>query len=110
MEINEEKRGDVLVVSPKGRIDSVSSGELEIKILGLIDAGNHSLTIDFAGLDFVSSSGLRVFLMTAKKLKPVGGKVVLCNLAPEIKEVFEVSGFSTMLSIKSSLDDALAEF
>lgn len=110
MDINEEQRGDVLIVSPQGRVDSVSSGELEVKLLSCIDGGSHRMVIDFSGLDFVSSSGLRVFLMTAKKLKPLGGKVVLCSLAPEVKEVFEVSGFASMLSIKSNLDDAVAEF
>ena len=108
--MNQEKQANVLIINPVGRIDSVSSGEFEVRILRLIDHGEHNLVINLSQVDFVSSAGLRVFLMTAKKLQPVNGKVALCNVIPEVKEVFDISGFSSMFAIKPSVQEAMALF
>ena len=110
MDIAEDFQGNILILTPKGRIDSVSSGELEIKVLNYIDKNHHNMILDCKEVDFVSSAGLRVFLMAAKKLKPINGKLVLCNISPEVREVFDVSGFTSLFSIQHHLKDAIAQF
>ena len=53
--------------------------------------------LDLGRLDYISSAGLRVVLIAAKRLKSVGGALVLCTLNPSVREVFEISGFASIL-------------
>ena len=106
MEFDQEKHGEVQVLRPKGRIDSRTAAEFETKLLGLIESGSETIVVDFAVLDFMSSAGLRVILMGAKRLK-AKGSFSLCGLSEPIQEVFQVSGFAKMLSIHENLDAAL---
>jgi anti-sigma B factor antagonist len=63
--------------------------------------------IDLSHLEYVSSSGLRVFLLAAKRLHSAEGKIVLCSLKEHVRQVFDLAGFSSILSIYGSRDDAL---
>lgn len=67
------------------------------------------VAVDLAAVDYVSSAGLRVFLMLAKKLQKGGGKLVLCGLAPAVREVFDIAGFSRILDIADDRGAALAK-
>ena len=69
MKIQDHKVGAAVVVEVAGRLDSVTSSELEKEILSQLQSGENNLLIDFAGLDYISSAGLRVLLMAAKKAK-----------------------------------------
>lgn len=109
MEITQNSVNGRLVVSLGGQIDSTAAAEFEEQIVALIASGNNNLVVDFANVKFVSSAGLRVLLLAAKKVKPYGGKIILCNLSDDVKEVFEISGFSSLFSIYPSLDEALAQ-
>ena len=82
----------------------------EDKILAVIDGGERRLVIDLSRLDYVSSAGLRVFLLASKRLNPAGGKLVLCSLQEPVKEVFDIVGFFSILSILGSKDEALKSF
>ena len=68
------------------------------------------MIIDFAELEYICSSGLRVIIQAAKKLKSVEGNLVLCSMQDYIQEVFEISGFDTFLKIFSSKDEAMDSF
>ncbi|MGE0666746.1 MAG: STAS domain-containing protein [Sphingomonadales bacterium] len=106
MEITHETIGDKLVVRPEGRIDSLTSPAFESALMPLI--GQSSLVvIDCTRLTYVSSAGLRVFLAAAKAAKAKGGKIVLCSLAQGVQEVFTVSGFSKIIDMHPTLDEAL---
>ncbi len=109
MRISETRKNNVLVVNVTERVDSVTSPELERHLNGLIQAGERSVLVNCAGLSYISSAGLRVFLSTAKKLRSVGGKFLLCSLTGMVKEVFEMSGFYDILNIYDSEDKALAD-
>jgi anti-anti-sigma factor len=107
MNILQEKVGNILVVKAEGRIDSGTSGDFESKIMKLIDSGEKVLSFDFSNIEFISSNGLRSFLVVAKKLKKVNGKLALFAMNSNIKEVFEMTGFSTIIPIFASENEAL---
>ena len=110
MNIHEERNDGVLILGLEGRLDAISSKIFEEKALATIDAGETRLVIDLSRLDYVSSAGLRVFLLASKRLNPAGGKLVLCSLQEPVKEVFEIVGFYSILAIVGSRDEALKSF
>ena len=107
MKIKESRREDVVVLGLKGRLDASTSNELEEQLLGLTSRGEKSLVVDFSQLDYISSSGLRVFLLVAKKLKKVNGTIVLCSMQDYIKEVFDIAGFSSIFHICLTQEEAV---
>ena len=106
MEITERKVGKVCVVGLNGRLDSGTSDSLAQRLHQLIDGGERHLVIDGGTLDYISSTGLRVLLVAAKRLKAVEGKIVLSSLKPHILEVFEIAGFTSIFPIYGTTDDA----
>jgi len=110
MEIREDKRGDIVIVGLKGRLDASTSNRLEERLLALIDGGEKRFVIDFSQLDYISSSGLRVLLMAAKRLRDANGKIVLSSLKDHIKEVFDIAGFSSIFPIFHSQEEAINGF
>src|SRR5262245_56908631 len=80
MEAQVEEKGDVIVVRLQGRLDAASSPQLEKKISSIIEAGHFKLILNFAGVDYLSSAGMRLMLSISKKLKHLEGKVVMCCL------------------------------
>ena len=85
MQIGEEPKGGALVIAPVGRVDSVSSGELEKVVLSRIDAGARRLVLDLTGVEYISSAGLRVLLIAAKRLKEPPAALVLCGIGPGVR-------------------------
>ena len=110
MEITERKKGTVVLLTLTGRLDASTSPKLEERMLALIDGGEKQILFNLEHLDYISSAGLRVLLMAAKKLKGVNGKIVLSSLKDQIREVFEIAGFSAIFPIFDSEDNALKSF
>lgn len=108
MEISTRARNDVTVIALAGSLDSNTSPQAQQALDGLLAGGGKKLVIDFSALDYISSAGLRVLLGTAKKLKSAGGELRLFGLNETVKEVFQISGFSTILTVKASEDQAVA--
>jgi stage II sporulation protein AA (anti-sigma F factor antagonist) len=108
MDIKNEKVGDFVVVRIDGRIDTTNYTEFEKIIAEVIDGGEKNLVLDCKNLNYISSSGLRVFLITQKRLIGAGGKLHLCTMQPSIKEIFDISGFSTIFKIYDSEAEALS--
>lgn len=108
MEVREERRpGGILVIVPLGRLDSVTSGELEARLIAHLAAGETRLVIDMAQVEYISSAGLRVLLSVAKKLRG-RGQVALCSLARSVRQVFELAGFLPLFTIEDSREPAVA--
>lgn len=107
MDIIEEKKGAIVVLGLVGRLDSSTAPQMEEKVVSLLTGGAKQMVVDFARLDYVSSAGLRVLLMAAKKLKASGGVIALCALKPHIREVFDIAGFTAMFPIHESADLAM---
>lgn len=108
MNISEEIRNNALILLPEGRLDSNTSKEFEQQLMAKIDAGNLRVVLDFSQLEYISSAGLRVLMMVAKRLKNEGGGFALCRLKSAIRVVFEVSGFLPILTVVSDVDAAVA--
>src|SRR5215475_5667560 len=106
MEISERKVGDVCIVQITGRLEWGTSDSLAQRLHHLIDDGERRLVIDGEKLDYISSTGLRVLLVAAKRLKAVDGKIVLSSLKPHIIEVFEIAGFKSIFPIYGNVDQA----
>jgi anti-anti-sigma factor len=88
------KLGSSAVLALSGRLDGLSSPELERQVLALIEGGVDRLEFDLSGLEYVGSAGLRVFLIAAKRVKTAFGQ-----LRPEVREVFEVTGLLQVLDV-----------
>ncbi len=107
MQIKEDKQGEILIVRVSEHLDTASSTIFESRLLGLIDRGERLMVVDCGELEYVNSAGLKVFLLAAKRLEPLGGKLVLCALAPSVLMIFEMIGFTRIMKIVPSLDEAL---
>ena len=110
MEIIQQKSADIVILKLVGKLDSNTSAQLEETVVGLIDAGEKKLLVDGSQLDYISSAGLRVLLMAAKKLKAGGGKIVLAALKDYIIEVFEIAGFNMIFQMFADVAEAEASF
>jgi anti-anti-sigma factor len=108
MQIDEERTGSALVIAPAGRVDSVSSGELERLVLSRIEGGGRRLVIDLAGVEYISSAGLRVLLMAAKRLKEPPSALVLCGMGPGVRTVLELAGFLPLFTVEPGREQAIA--
>ena len=88
-------------------MDAVSAPEFETAMNQWIDAGDLHFIVDFERLEYISSAGLRSVLMVAKKLQGKKGRILLSSLRKTVKEIFEISGFSTIIPIYTSVEEAL---
>lgn len=109
MEINVLQIKDYTSVSIKGRIDSMTASDFENKLIGILDDGVTKLLLDCSDLTYISSSGLRVFLVAQKKILATCGILRICCLKPEIKDIFDISGFSIIFSIFSDVEKATSD-
>lgn len=89
---------DKLTIALEGRLDTLTSPELETEIRGDID-GVKELVLDLSKLEYISSAGLRVLLLAQKTMNRQGSMVVT-NANESIMEIFEVTGFSDILTIE----------
>jgi anti-anti-sigma factor len=110
MNISENRQSGVLILGLSQRLDATTAKAFEDKILGMIDAGDRRVLVDLAQLEYVSSAGLRVFLLAAKRLSAVQGKLAISGLNDHVRQVFDIAGFSTILSIYPSRDEAMKHF
>ncbi len=85
MEIVKEMTAGYCVVKLSGRLDAGTAPEVEAYLSDLVQEGETSLAVDMAGIEYISSAGLRVFLFTAKKLKVANGELNLAGLAGNVK-------------------------
>lgn len=108
MEIISREVEEKMVVSVTGRLDAVSAPEFQEALMALIDQGASRLVLDLAGVDYISSAGLRSILVAAKKLRTGQGELAVAMLQETVKEVFEISGFNSILPVFDTLEAALS--
>ncbi len=107
MNIEVNKDGSINVVKIDGRLDTTNYSELETQLSSLLEKNEANILLDLGGLEYVSSSGLRIFLMFLKKIKAVNGRFMLCGMSKDILEIFEISGFVNIFEIFDDQESAL---
>jgi anti-sigma B factor antagonist len=110
VEILEKKTGDGCIIALSGRLDAYSANDLEKKLDSLIDAGFIRLVVNLEKLEYISSSGLRVFLAALKKTKKQQGDIKLACLKPFIKEIFDIAGFTQLFNMFDTEEAAVNNF
>lgn len=98
MNIEKTKNAGELVLALEGRLDTTTAPDLEALLKEELD-GVDSLVFDFAKLEYISSAGLRVILSAQKQMNKQG-KMVIKNVSSDVLEIFEITGFSDILTIE----------
>lgn len=99
MELNTKTENGKTLASVSGRLDTATSDEFEKKMAPLLEGGNPDIEIDCADLEYISSSGLRLFLTIQKSVNARGGKLAVTNMKKQIKDIFDMTGFSRIMTI-----------
>lgn len=107
LEILSKEVNDVVVVDLVGNLDTNTAPDAESNINLHLESGVKKIVINLEQTKYVSSAGLRIFLATAKKMTASGGAVKLCAANEVVQEILDISGFSSILDVKSTEADAL---
>jgi anti-sigma B factor antagonist len=99
MKITTTMEGNLARLALEGRLDTVTSSQLATELGHLFEGGALSLIFDFRELEYISSAGLRVLLTAQKKVKSLGTALEIVNANESVKEVFDITGFSGILTI-----------
>ena len=109
LRITVKEINDVVIIGLIGNLDTNTSPEAEVEINKYLEKGSKKMLIDLKDTRYVSSAGLRIFLATAKKIMANDGIVMLCHPNEIVTEILDVSGFSTIIVVKPTVDEALKE-
>lgn len=109
-QMQQERQENVLVLHISGRLDSLSSQELEQSIAKLIAQGETRILFDFRGVDYLSSAGMRMILATFKKIQGVLGQMALCSVGDGVMDILKMSGFDALLHVYSTKEEAIRIF
>jgi len=110
LDLSDRTIDDVTIVNLDGKMNTSTSPDADAYLSHLIVGGSNKLLLNMLGVDYISSSGLRVVLSTGKKLGAMGGKLAFCSLNPSVGEVFRVSGFNSIFPVFDSEEEALNSF
>ncbi len=108
MELKTEYDGDLMIVTPAGRIDGSNAFDFQTAIDTAMADHDAGVIMDLSELTYISSAGLRVILLLAKKIKGQSTSLVLCSLAASIMDVFEISGFGKIIPIHQTRAEAIS--
>ena len=110
METTVEQRGSAVVVHIAGSVDGLTAEPLQQVLTRELEAGHNRLVADFSAVDYTSSAGLRVLLGTVKRARSGGGDLRLAGANPDVHKVLDLSGFSGILKLFGTVDDAVSSF
>ena len=110
MQVQESKKGTVLVVAPRGRLDASTAGEFQRRLSASIDGGETRILLDFSDLTNISSAGLRTLIAAAKRLQGGNGQFAICGLRENVASAFKRSGFEEIIKIFPDESAALASY
>ena len=107
MEIIQKENCGITCLKIKGRMDTALAIETEKVVDKILKGNNKRLLFDLTEMEYLSSYGLRMILNAAKKIKMMGGKIILCSLIENIKEIFDICGFGANIPIADSVESGL---
>ena len=108
MTIAIEPTANAHIIALQGQVNSANAATVETEVLAVVQQGARNVLLDMRELSYISSAGLRVVLVLAKRLKQAGGKLVIYGMQPHVREVFDISGFMAILNVVATRDDAVA--
>jgi anti-anti-sigma factor len=108
MEISEQREGDIIVLSPVGRVDNDTSPAFQTKLLACVGSTASTVLIDFSDVEYISSAGLRALMMASKQSKATNGRLAAASLTPMVKEIFTISRFSLVVQVFETTAQAIA--
>ena len=100
MDVTINQNENKTVVTLCGRIDTTNADQFMADMKPLIDGTDADIEMDCANMDYTSSQGLRIFLMLQKSVSARKGRLVLKNMKPQVREVFDITGFSNIITIE----------
>jgi anti-anti-sigma factor len=107
LEIGERRQAGLLVLTPVGRIDNLTSAEFRTRLLGAVTSGSADVVVDFSGVEYISSCGLHT-LMTASRQKSKERRLAVVCLSAVVHEIFTISRFTHLVSIFVTVEEASA--
>lgn len=110
MKVGVEQREAVTIVSIDGSVDGSTAGALVTSLRQQVTAGHARLVASLAGVDYMSSAGLRALLETVKETRQHGGDLRLASVRPEVLRVLELSGFTGILQLYPDVEAAASSF
>lgn len=110
MIITQETDGNIAIVSLNGRLDTMHFPVVDKEISSMIADNRKEIVLDCLNLEYISSSGLRVLLKALKQMETVSGRLTICNLQPQITQIFKISGFDHLFEIYPGKQEAIASY
>lgn len=99
MDVTITKQDAKTFVKLSGRLDTTNADKFQADITPLMEDAHPDIEFDCTDMEYTSSQGLRLFLMLQKTVSSKGGMMVLRNMKPQVKEVFDITGFSNIIKI-----------
>lgn len=110
MEFSTRRLADVVVAAPVGQINHTSAQQLQQALAPIVDdaaARKAPLVLDFSGVEYISSMGLRVLMVAAKQMRSSDASIAVTDLQPVVEEIFEIARFRHVLQVFPSVREAL---
>ena len=108
MELNWNDSSNLHILNVSGNVDSNTTSEMSLAIETRLKEASKDIVIDFSGVDYISSAGLRVVIKTHHMQTAAGKKMMLCSLKDYVYEIFEMSGLVNLLDIRKDIESALS--
>jgi anti-anti-sigma factor len=109
VEFQSTRRNECLVLALKGRLDTISAPDFLKDVDAMITESESRVLCDLSDLEYMSSAGLRAVLIIAKKCKGAGGELTCVGLQDMVKRVFDVSGFSSLVPVCATIEEAFKD-
>jgi anti-anti-sigma factor len=109
MQIVDARLDGVVAVTPAGRIDTTTAPSLEQHLNALLTGGERRIVVDFSGVDYISSAGLRIMLLLARRVQEGNGRLCLCAMGDAVRQVFQLAGFLPLFVIRDSREAAVRQ-
>lgn len=107
MDIQVSDGDGISIIALTGNFDIASAKPFDEELTALADAGNNKIVLDFSEVGFIASTGLRVLLKAAQRVKVDEGALVVCCVGQTVADVFSMTGFDTILAIYETRESAV---
>ncbi len=107
LEVIDTKEGEAVIVYLKGRLDGSTASDLDVRLRQLATGGESRVVLDMSDLEYIASVGLRVILVLMKQMRASNGKLAMAALREQVRQVFELSGFTGLCHVCATRSEAL---